>query len=203
MTYPILAGTAVKRDFVEFPAELNERYMFTPEVLHRFALHYQTDKPMPANLVARIERARNFNQGFDTVEYLAAAIYDMKIHLAATPDQTIDAGAFEQQTMAEIGCPSTIVMRHRPTQFGHIFASDGYSAGYYVYIWADTLAADAFDAFNEAGGPYDKSVAKRYYQTILSVGNSVPPDEAFRHFRGRDVDTGALMRDRGFAPAKA
>ncbi|HEV8255943.1 MAG TPA: M3 family metallopeptidase, partial [Casimicrobiaceae bacterium] len=128
--------------------------------------------------------------------------YDMKIHLVVAPDQKIDAGAFEKQTMAEIGCPSEIVMRHRPTQFGHIFSSDGYSAGYYVYIWADTLTADVFEAFKEAGGPYDKAVAKRYYETILSVGNSVPPDEAFRHFRGRDVDTDALMRERGFPVTK-
>jgi peptidyl-dipeptidase Dcp len=126
----------------------------------------------------------------------------MKIHLAATPDRKIDAGAFEKQTMAEIGCPSEIVMRHRPTQFSHIFSSDGYSAGYYVYIWADTLTDDTFEAFREAGGPYDKSVAKRYHDTVLSVGNSVPPDEAFRHFRGRDVDTDALMRERGFPVSK-
>ena len=196
--YPTLAGTAVKRDFVEFPSQLNEHWLLTPEVLDRFALHHRTGKPIPADLVAKIQKSSNFNQGFSTVEYLAAAIYDMKIHLAATPETKIDAGAFERQTMAEIACPREIVMRHRPTQFGHIFSSDGYSAGYYVYIWADTLTMDTFEAFKEAGGPYDKSVAKRYYETILSVGNSVPPDEAFRHFRGRDVDTDALMRDRGF-----
>jgi peptidyl-dipeptidase Dcp len=198
VSYPALAGTAVKRDFVEFPSQLNEHWLLTPEVLNRFALHHRTGKPIPADLVARIQKSNNFNQGFSTVEYLAAAIYDMKIHLAATRERKIDAGVFEKETMAEIGCPSEIVMRHRPTQFGHIFSSDGYSAGYYVYIWADTLTNDTFDAFNEAGGPYDKSVAKRYYETILSVGNSVPPDEAFRRFRGRDVDTDALMRDRGF-----
>jgi peptidyl-dipeptidase Dcp len=202
VNYRTLAGTSVKRDFVELPSQLSERWLPTPEVLDQFALHHQTGKPIPADLVAKIHKARNFNQGFSTVEYLAAAIYDMKIHLAATPDQGIDAGAFEKQTMAEIGCPSEIVMRHRPTQFGHIFSSDGYSAGYYVYLWADTLTADAFEAFNEGGGPYDKSVAKRYYETILSVGNSVPPDEAFRRFRGRDVDTDALMRERGFAVPK-
>ena len=202
INYPTLAGTSVKRDFVEFPSQINERWLPTPEVLNRFALHHQTGKPIPADLVAKIERAKNFNQGFSTVEYLAAAIYDIKIHLAATPDQKIDAGAFEKQTMAEIGCPGEIVMRHRPTQFGHIFSSDGYSAGYYVYLWADTLTADACEAFNEAGGFYDKSVAKRYYETILSIGNSVPPDEAFRHFRGRDVDTDALMRGRGFPVTK-
>jgi peptidyl-dipeptidase Dcp len=203
VNYRTLAGTSVKRDFVEFPSQLNEHWLFTPELLNRFALHHRTGKPIPAELVAKIRQARNFNQGFATSEYLAAAIYDMKIHLAATPEQKIDAGAFEKQTMDEIGCPGEIVMRHRPTQFGHIFSSDGYSAGYYVYIWADTLTADAFEAFNEAGGPYDKSVAKRYYETVLSVGNSVPPDEAYRRFRGRDVDPDALMRDRGFLAAKA
>ena len=203
INYPTLAGTSVKRDFVEFPSQLNEHWLSTPEVLNRFALHHKTGRPIPADLVAKIEKARNFNQGFSTVEYLSAAIYDMKIHLAATPDRKIDAGAFEKQTMAEIGCPSEIVMRHRPTQFGHFFSGDGYSAGYYVYIWADTLTDDTFEAFNEAGGPYDKSVAKRYYETILSVGNSVPPDEAFRRFRGRDVDTDALMRERGFPVTKS
>ena len=203
INYPTLAGTSVKRDFVEFPSQLNEHWLSTPEVLNRFALHHKTRRPIPADLVAKIEKAKNFNQGFSTVEYLSAAIYDMKIHLAAMPDQKIDAGAFEKQTMAEIGCPSEIVMRHRPTQFGHIFSGDGYSAGYYVYIWADTLTDDTFEAFNEAGGPYDKAVAKRYYETILSVGNSVPPDEAFRHFRGRDVDTDALMRERGFPVTKS
>jgi len=201
--YPTLAGTAVKRDFVEFPSQINEHWLSTPEVLNRFALHYKTGKPIPADLVAKIEKARNFNQGFSTVEYLAAAIYDMKIHLAATPGRKIDAGTFEKQTMAEIGCPPEIVMRHRPTQFGHIFSGDGYSAGYYVYIWADTLTEDAFEAFKEAGGPYDKAVATRYYEAVLSVGNSMPPDEAFRRFRGRDVDTDALMRGRGFPVAKS
>ena len=202
VSYPTLAGTSVKRDFVELPSMLNEHWLPTPEILNRFALHHRTGKPIPPELVAKIQKARNFNQGFSTVEYLAGAIYDMKIHLAATPDQTIDAGEFEQQTMAEIGCPSEIVMRHRPTHFGHMFSSDGYSAGYYVYLWADTLTADACDAFNDAGSLYDKSVAKRYYETILSVGNSVPPDEAFRRFRGRDVDTDALMRQRGFPVSK-
>jgi peptidyl-dipeptidase Dcp len=202
VSYPTLAGTSVKRDFVEFPSQLSEHWLPTPEVLNKFALHHRTGKPIPPELVAKIQKASDFNQGFSTVEYLAAAIYDMKIHLAATPDQKIDAGAFEKQTMTEIGCPSEIVMRHRPTQFGHIFSSDGYSAGYYVYIWADTLTDDTFEAFKEVGGPYDKSVAKRYHDTILSVGNSVPPDKAFRNFRGRDADTDALMRERGFPVEK-
>jgi peptidyl-dipeptidase Dcp len=199
VNYPTLAGTKVKRDFVEFPSQIYEHWLPTQEVLNKFLLHYETGKPMPAELVAKIEKAKNFNQGFATVEYLAAAIYDMKIHLAASPDKAIDPEKFERDTMKEIGCPKEIVMRHRPTQFGHIFSGDGYSAGYYNYIWADTLTADAWEAFDEAGNPWDKATAKRLMDTILSVGNTVPADVAFRNFRGRDVNTDALMRDRGFA----
>jgi peptidyl-dipeptidase Dcp len=195
--YPTLAGTNVKRDFVEFPSQLNEHWLRTPEVLNKFALHYQTGKPIPAALVEKIEKAKHFNQGFTTVEYLASAIYDLKIHTAPA-DRPIDPSEFEKRTMKEIGCPPEIVMRHRPTQFGHIFSGDGYSAGYYAYIWADTLTADAAEAFVEAGGFYDKKTAKRLYESIMSVGNSIPPEEAFRMFRGRDVDTNALMRNRGF-----
>ena len=195
--YPTLAGTNTKRDFVEFPSQLNEHWLTTPEVLNKFAVHYQTGKPIPAELLAKIEQAKHFNQGFSTVEYLAAAIYDLKIHTAPT-DKPIDPGEFEKRTMKEIGCPPEIVMRHRPTQFGHIFAGDGYSAGYYAYLWADTLTADAAEAFVEAKSFYDKATAKRLYESIMSVGNSIPPEEAFRRFRGRDVDSNALMRDRGF-----
>lgn len=195
--YPTLAGTNTLRDFVEFPSQLNEHWLATPEVLNKFALHYQTGKPIPAALVAKIQKAKNFNQGFKTVEYLMSAIYDLKIHTAPT-DRPIDAGAFEKRAMQEIGAPAEIVMRHRPTQFGHIFSGDGYSAGYYVYMWADTLTADAGEAFQQAGSYYDKATAKKLHDHIMSVGNSILPQEAFRRFRGRDVDTNALMRDRGF-----
>jgi peptidyl-dipeptidase Dcp len=195
--YPTLAGTNTKRDFVEFPSQLNEHWLRTPEVLGKFALHHETGLAIPKELVAKIEKAKHFNEGFRTVEYLAAAIYDLKIHTAPAA-AGIDPGEFEKRTMKEIGMPPQIVMRHRPTQFGHIFAGDGYSAGYYSYIWADTLTADAAEAFVEAGSFYDKPTAKRLYESIMSVGNSVPPDEAFRKFRGRAVDTNALMRDRGF-----
>jgi peptidyl-dipeptidase Dcp len=116
--------------------------------------------------------------------------------VAAQP--AIDADEFEKRVMKEIGTPPEIVMRHRPTHFGHIFSGDGYSAGYYSYIWADTLTADAAEAFQQAGSFYDKTTAKRLHDAIMSVGNSVPPDAAFRAFRGRDVDSNALMRDRGF-----
>lgn len=194
--YPTLAGTNTLRDFVEFPSQLNEHWFPTKEILGKFALHHQTGKPIPAELVQKIEKAKHFNQGFATVEYLSAAIYDMKIHTA--PASSIDPAKFEADTMKEIGMPAEIVMRHRPTQFLHIFSGDEYSAGYYSYIWADTLTADAAEAFSEAGSFYDKKVAKKLHDAIMSVGNSVPPDEAFRAFRGRDVDTNALMRDRGF-----
>ncbi len=196
--YPTLAGTNVKLDFVEFPSQVNERWLITNEVLSKFALHHKTGKPIPDHLVAKIRKAKNFNQGFITGEYLASALYDMKIHLAATPSQSINADEFEKLAMTEIGCPQEIVMRHRPTQFAHIFGSDGYSAGYYAYIWADTMSADASEAFREAGSFYDRKTCDRFRDSIFVVGNSVAPDIAFRNFRGRDVDTNALMRDRGF-----
>ncbi|CAN5912484.1 M3 family metallopeptidase [soil metagenome] len=199
--YPTLAGTNTKRDFVEFPSQLNEHWLPTPEVLNKYALHYKTKQPMPKELLEKIAKAKNFNQGFKTVEYLMSTIYDLKIHTAPT-DKPIDPAAFEKATLKEIGAPTEIVMRHRPTQFGHIFADDGYSAGYYSYIWADTLTADAAEAFVEAKSFYDKATAKKLHDAIMSVGNSVSPEVAFRTFRGRDVDTNALMRDRGFPVTK-
>ena len=197
VTYPTLAGTAVKRDFVEFPSQINEHWLPTPEVLSRFAVHAETGAAMPEALLKKIEAAKHFNQGFATVEYLASAIYDMKIHVESASAE-IDPAAFEKSALDELGLPKEIVMRHRPTAFGHIFSGDGYSAGYYVYLWADALTADAWELFAEKGA-YDKATAKSFLDNILSVGNSIAPDEAFRRFRGRDVDTGALMRDRGFA----
>jgi len=200
VSYPSLAGTSVARDFVEFPSQLNERWLPTREVLTRFALHYKTGEPMPDALVAKIKTAHTFNQGFSTVEYLASAIVDMKAHLAgSTP---IEPRAFEAATLAEIGMPREIVMRHRMPHFGHIFAGEGYAAGYYDYIWADTLTADAAEAFAQApGGFYDKPTAKRLHDDIMSVGDTIDAGEAFRRFRGRDVTIDALMRDRGFPVA--
>lgn len=197
VTYPSVSGTSVKRDFVEFPSQIHERWLSTPEVINVFALHAETGEPMPVALFDKIKAAKNFNQGFDTVEYLASALYDMKIHLAAAEGE-IDPATFEKSCMDELGMPKEIVMRHRPTQFGHIFSGDGYSAGYYVYLWADTLSADVWEVFAEKG-PYDPATAKLFHDTIMSVGSSVPADQAFRNFRGRDVDTDALMRARGFA----
>jgi len=203
VTYPTLAGTNVVRDFVEFPSQLNERWLPTHEVLSRFAVHFETGKPMPDELVAKIKSAKTFNQGFLTVEFLASAILDMKLHLAgATP---IDAAAFEKKALAEIGMPEEIVMRHRLPHFGHIFAGEGYAAGYFNYMWADVLVADAAEAFEEApGGYYDKALCQKLHDDIISVGNTVEAADAYRKFRGRDATVDALMRDRGFpAPKKA
>ncbi len=198
VNYPTLSGTNVARDYVEFPSQLLEHWLSTPEVLNHYALHYQTGKPIPQELVDRIERASKFNQGFITVEYLAGALIDMKLHLAATPDKTIDPAAFERDTLTAMGMPKEIVMRHRTTQFGHIFSGDGYSAGYYSYLWSDTLSADAWEAFQEAGGAYDKAMAKRLVDNVFSVGNTVDPADGYRAFRGHDPGINALMRKRGF-----
>ncbi|PLR18671.1 peptidase M3 [Caulobacter zeae] len=196
-TYPTVSGTNVARDYVEFPSQLNEHWLSTPEVLNKFCVHYQTGKPIPQALVDKIKKASTFNQGFDTTEYLASALIDMKLHLAGDVD--IDPDAFERDELAKLKMPKEIVMRHRTPQFGHVFSGDGYSAGYYSYLWADTLTADVAEAFQEApGGFYDKPTGQRLIKTIMSRGNSVDPAEQFRAFRGRDVKIGALMRDRGF-----
>lgn len=199
VTYPSISGTATARDFVEFPSQLLEHWVGTPEVLQKYAVHYQTGKPIPQALVDKLERASKFNQGFATVEYLASALVDMKLHLAG--DQTIDPDKFERETLTQLGMPREIVMRHRLPQFGHLFQSDSYSAGYYSYLWSDVLNADAFEAFTEAGGPYDRKVAKRLKTHIFSVGDTIDPAEAYRKFRGRDPKVEALMRKRGFPVA--
>jgi peptidyl-dipeptidase Dcp len=200
VTYPSLAGTNVPRDYVEFPSQLLEHWLPTPEVLQRFALHYETGKPIPQALVDKIARSKTFNQGFATVEYLSAALVDMKLHLAG--DRKIDPDAFERETLAQLGMPKEIVMRHRLPHFLHIFSSDSYSAGYYSYLWSDVLTADAFGAFLEGKGPYDHAVAERLRKYVFSVGNTVDPAEAYRAFRGRDPKVDALMKKRGF-PTKS
>ncbi|PVM82385.1 M3 family metallopeptidase [Caulobacter endophyticus] len=197
VTYPTVSGTNVARDYVEFPSQLNEHWLSTPEVLNKFCVHYKTGEPIPQALVDKIKKASTFNQGFDTTEYLASALIDMKLHLAGGVD--IDPDAFERDELAKLKMPKEIVMRHRTPQFGHVFSGDGYSAGYYSYLWADTLTADVAEAFQEApGGFYDRPTGQRLIKTIMSRGNSVDPAEQFRAFRGRDVKIGALMRDRGF-----
>ena len=197
VTYPSLSGTSVVRDYVEFPSQLLERWLATPQVLGKYALHYQTGQPIPPALVARISKASTFNQGFETTEAISSALVDMKLHLAG--DQKIDPDQFERETLAQLGMPRELVMRHRTPQFSHVFSSDGYSAGYYSYLWSVVIAADAYGAFAEAGGPYDKAVAARLRKNVFTVGNTVDPAAGYRAFRGRDPEIGGLMAQRGFA----
>jgi len=194
--YPSQSGTSVARDYVEFPSQLNEHWLSTPEILEKFAVHYETGEPIPGELLEKIEKASTFNQGFATVEYLASALVDMKLHLAG--NVMIDPDQFERETLEELGMPSEIVMRHRTPQFSHVFANDGYSAGYYSYLWSDALTADAAEVFEDAGSYYDQPTADSLFNNIMSVGDTVDPAEGFRKFRGRDVDTKALLRKRGF-----
>jgi peptidyl-dipeptidase Dcp len=202
VTYPSLAGTAVVRDFVELPSQLNERWLPTPQLLQRFAVHYRTGEPMPPELTEKVLKAQNFRQGFNTTEYLACAILDLEAHLAA--DEAFDARAFERDALARLGMPREIILRHRLPHFSHVFSGESYAAGYFNYIWADVLSADAAEAFAEApGGFYDRALAKTLLETVLSVGNTVDAAETYRRFRGRDAETGALMRSRGFEPASA
>lgn len=193
--YPSLSGTNVVRDYVEFPSQFNEHYIRTPEVLKFFV--DKDGKQIPKDLVDKIEKAKTFNTGFETVEFLASAILDMKLHLAG--DKEIDPAKFEKEALKEIGMPPEIIMRHRLPHFGHIFSGDGYAAGYYSYLWSQVLDNDAFEAFTETkSGAYDPETAKRLVKECLSVGNTVDPAEAYRKFRGRDPKPDALLRERGF-----
>lgn len=193
--YPTLNGGV--RDYTEFQSQLLERWLSTDRVINNFLVHYKTGKPMPKELVEKIKKAATFNQGFATTEYLASALMDMKYH---TIDPTgIDVQKFEREELQKLGMPKEIPMRHRSTQFGHIFSGEGYSAGYYGYLWADVLTADAAEAFAEApGGFYDKELAERLVKYLFAPRNSIDPAEAYRLFRGRDATIDALMRDRGF-----
>jgi len=192
--YPSLGGS--QRDFVEYPSQVNENWLLTRPVLDRFALHYQTGKPMPKELVDKIEKSRTFNEGFATVEYLSSALVDMKLH--TTPDGVIDADAFEKQALAELGMPKEMVMRHRLPQFGHLFSSDGYSAGYYSYLWSEVMDADTWAAFKDSGDVFNRTIADRFRLTLLSTGNETDRADAYRAFRGRDPDVDALLKRRGF-----
>ena len=199
VTYPGLAGTP--RDFVEYPSQVNEHWLLTRDVLDKYARHYQTGAAMPQALLDKIEASKTFNQGFATTEYLSSAIVDMKLHTVA--DGIVDPDAFERKTLAEIGMPKQIVMRHRLPQFNHLFSSDSYSAGYYSYLWSETMDADTFAAFEEAGSPWDKATADRFARILLSTGNETDRAEAYRAFRGRDPDVNALLRKRGFPTGAA
>ena len=195
VAYPSLNNGV--RDYTEFQSQLLERWLLTDPVIERFLVHHETGEPMPAELVAKIKRAATFNSGFETTEYLASALMDMAYH--TTDPQGLDPKQFEKTTLERLGLPDEIVMRHRSPQFGHVFSGEGYSAGYYGYLWADVLTADAAEAFAEApGGYYDQELARRLVEHLFAARNAVDPAEAYRAFRGRDATIDALMRDRGF-----
>ncbi len=197
--YPGLRGTP--RDFVEYPSQVNENWLLTPYILQNYATHYKTGEPIPAELLKKINASETFNQGFSTVEYLSSAIVDMKLHNRTDP--VADPRAFEKATLAEIGMPSQMVMRHRLPQFGHLFSSDSYSAGYYSYLWSETMDADTWAAFEESGDVWNREIADRFRKTLLSTGNETERVEAYRAFRGRDPDVNALLKRRGFPTTAA
>lgn len=195
VAYPSLNGGI--RDYTEFQSQVLEFWLPTDRVVSGFLVHYQTGEPIPAELVAKIEAASTFNQGFETTEYLASAIIDMALH--TTDPANLDPDAFERDTLDRLGMPGEIVMRHRTPHFNHIFAGESYAAGYYGYIWADVLAADAAESFKlAADGFYDKKQAARMVKYLFAPRNSIDPAEAYRKYRGRDADVSALMRVRGF-----
>lgn len=197
--YERLSGTQVLRDFVELPSQLYEHWMAEPEVLKRFARHWQTDEPLPDALLAKLQAARQFGQGYETLRYTASALVDLAAH--ALPQAPADVVAFERETMQHWGLPPEVGMNHRLTHFQHLFSSAGYAAGYYVYLWAEVLDCDAFEAFVEAGNAFDAGVAKRLLDCIYASGNSREPGEAFRAFRGRDPVVEPMLKDRGLLPA--
>ncbi len=192
--YPGLGGTP--RDFVEYPSQVNENWLLTRYVLDNYAKHAETGEPMPQALVDKINKSKTFNEGFSTVEYLSSAIVDMKMHNRTDP--VTDPDAFERETLTEIGMPKEIVMRHRLPQFNHLFSSDAYSAGYYSYLWSETMDADTWAAFEEAGDVWDPETAERFRSTILATANETDRKEAYRKFRGRDPEVKYILKKRGF-----
>ncbi|HEX7384966.1 MAG TPA: M3 family metallopeptidase [Burkholderiaceae bacterium] len=191
-----LSGTQVLRDFVELPSQLFEHWLAEPEVLKRHARHAVTGAPIPDALIERLRAAETFNQGFDTVSYVASALVDLAAH--AHPDPaSIDVAAFERDELARLGAPALVGMRHRLPHFLHLFASAGYAAGYYVYLWAEVLDADAFEAFREAGDPFDPVLAAKLRRHVYAAGNSVEPGATYRAFRGRDARVEPMLRGRG------
>ncbi|HMF06355.1 MAG TPA: M3 family metallopeptidase, partial [Methylocella sp.] len=197
VTYPLIAGTNVARDFVEFPSQLYEHWLEQREVLARFALHCETSEPMPEALLEKLLSARQFNQGFATVEYTASAFVDLALHLAPG-EEPIDVIAFEKKELERLGLPAAIAMRHRTPHFQHIFAGDHYAAGYYSYLWSEILDADGFAAFEESGDIFDPALAKKLHDHVYAAGYKRAPEEAYVAFRGRRADPQALLRKRSF-----
>jgi peptidyl-dipeptidase Dcp len=202
VTYPLIAGTNVATDFVELPSQLYEHWLSRPEILGRFAVHERTGEPMPEALLDKVLAARNFHQGFATVEYVASAMIDMEFHLLPSVD-ALDVTAFEKAALDKIGMPKEIVMRHRTPHFTHVFSGDGYSAGYYSYLWSEVLDADAFKAFEETDDVFDPATAQRLKQFIYAAGYRREPAAAYHAFRGRAPEVEALLEKRGFRAAPA
>ncbi len=201
IAYPGLNGGV--RDYTEFQSQLLERWLSTEPVIQNYLVHVETGEPMPAELIEKLERAATFNQGFGTTEYLASALMDLYYH--TTDPAEIEPDAFERETLERLGLPKEMVMRHRSPQFAHVFSGEGYAAGYYGYMWADVLTADAAEAFAEApGGYYDTDMSAKLVELLFAPRNAMDPGEAYRAFMGRDAKIEALMRDRGFPiPAAA
>ena len=195
VTYPSLSGTSVTRDFVELPSQLYEHWLSQPQVLKRYAKHAKTGKPISEAMLEKLKAARNFNQGFATVEYTAAAIVDMDLHSLANAEG-LDATKFEAKSLKRIGMPREIAMRHRLPHFMHVMG--GYAAGYYSYMWSEVMDADAFAAFEETGNIFSQKIAKKLREHIYSAGNRRDPAEAYIAFRGRAPDVEGLLRKRGF-----
>jgi len=197
VTYERLSGTQVLRDFVELPSQMFEHWLTEPEVLARHARHWQTGAPIPADLVRRMQAARRFNQGYETARYTASAIVDMAVHALPDAEPPADLCAFEADLLQRQGLPAAVGLNHRLVHFQHLFSGSGYAAGYYVYLWAEVLDADGFDAFTEAGNPFDARVAEAMYRYIYSSGNSLEPGAAYAAFRGRAPTVQPLLRKRG------
>jgi peptidyl-dipeptidase Dcp len=198
VTYESISGTAVARDFVELPSQLYEHWLEVPEVLREFATHVETGEPMPQEMLDKVLKAANFDMGFQTVEYVASALVDLAFHEGDAP---ADPMAKQDEVLAELGMPHAIGMRHATPQFAHVFSGDGYSSGYYSYMWSEVMDADAFAAFEEAGGAFDAERAKALETHILSAGGSREPEVLYKAFRGRLPGVEALLKGRGLAAA--
>lgn len=198
VVYPSLSGTSVSRDFVELPSQLYEHWLTTREVMRTYCLHAETGEPMPEELMDKVKAARTFNQGFGTIEYTSSALVDMAFHELAELDE-IDPRAFQAAELARIGMPAEIGMRHKTPHFAHVFSGDGYSAGYYSYLWSEVMDADAFDAFTDTGNVFDPATADKLKRFIYAAGNSRDPAELYAAFRGRMPTPEALLEKRGLA----
>ncbi|WLS03571.1 M3 family metallopeptidase [Shinella oryzae] len=196
VTYPSVSGTGVSRDFVELPSQLYEHWLTVPEILTRYAVHYQTGEPMPQALLDKVLAARTFNSGFATVEFTSSALVDMAFH---TRGPVEDPMAVQGEVLQTIGLPKSIVMRHATPHFQHVFSGDGYSAGYYSYMWSEVLDADAFSAFTETGDAFNPQMAARLKTYIYSVGGSVDPEDAYKAFRGKLPSPEAMLEKKGLA----